>query len=39
MPAFQGAALGDALARAEAQWIAQDFAPDRAALLAFLGLA
>jgi len=39
MPALQGAALGDALARAEAQWIAQDFAPDRAALLAFLGLA
>jgi len=39
MSAFQGAALGEALGRAEAHWIAQDFTPDRAGLMAFLGLA
>ncbi|BBU59184.1 hypothetical protein KU6B_54490 [Mameliella alba] len=32
MPAYQGAALGEALRRAEDHWIAQDFAPDGAAL-------
>jgi poly(A) polymerase len=32
MPALNGPALGQALARAEAHWIAQDFAPDKAAL-------
>ena len=33
------AALGAALRRAEAQWLANDLSPDRAALLATLGLA
>jgi poly(A) polymerase len=32
MPTLNGPALGQALARAEAQWIAQDFAPDKQAL-------
>ncbi|GAB4268463.1 MAG: CCA tRNA nucleotidyltransferase [Pararhodobacter sp.] len=39
MPALQGPALGEALRRAEAHWLAQGFAPDRAALMAFLGVA
>ncbi len=39
MPHLQGAALGAALRRAEAQWLANDLSPDRAALLATLGLA
>lgn len=34
MPGLQGPALGAALARAEAHWIARDFAPDRTALRA-----
>jgi len=34
MPALQGAALGRALAQAEAHWIARDFAPDAAELRA-----
>ena len=32
MPEYQGAALGEALRRAEDHWIAQDFAPDGPAL-------
>lgn len=39
MPALQGPALGEALKRAEAHWIAQGFDPDRAALKAYLGVA
>jgi poly(A) polymerase len=38
MPALSGAELGAALRRAEAHWIANTFAPDRAALLTFLGV-
>lgn len=36
MPGLQGPALGDALARLEAEWIASDFTLDRDALLARL---
>ncbi|PVH28384.1 CCA tRNA nucleotidyltransferase [Pararhodobacter oceanensis] len=36
MPALTGPALGAALKAAQAQWIAQDFAPDGAALIAWL---
>ncbi|WP_417597652.1 CCA tRNA nucleotidyltransferase [Pararhodobacter oceanensis] len=36
MPALTGPALGSALKAAQAQWIAQDFAPDGAALIAWL---
>ncbi|MFN3953922.1 MAG: CCA tRNA nucleotidyltransferase [Pararhodobacter sp.] len=36
MPTLAGPKLGDALARAEAHWIANDFAPDRAALKALV---
>jgi poly(A) polymerase len=39
MPQFQGADLGLALKRAEAHWLAQDFAADRAELLSLLGVA
>lgn len=39
MPTLSGADLGAALKSAEAYWIAQDFTPDRAALLSRLGLA
>lgn len=39
MPHFAGADLGAALKHAEAQWLAHDFIPDRAALLDGLGLA
>lgn len=39
MPHLSGADLGAALKRAEAHWLAQDFAPDRNALLVVLGLA
>jgi len=39
MPYLEGAALGDALKRAEAHWLANDFGPDRSALLLELGLA
>jgi poly(A) polymerase len=39
MPHLSGADLGAALKQAEAHWLAQDFAPDRAALLSVLGLA
>jgi poly(A) polymerase len=38
MPALQGAALGQALDRAERLWIDQDFVPDAAALRAALGI-
>ncbi|MEZ5750524.1 MAG: CCA tRNA nucleotidyltransferase [Paracoccaceae bacterium] len=39
MPPLSGPALGAALAKAEEYWIAQDFAPDRAELVQYLGLA
>lgn len=39
MPALQGPALGAALKSAQAHWLAQDLRPDRAHLLARLGLA
>lgn len=38
MPALSGPALGRALARAEAHWIAAGFSPDAAALRAWLGI-
>lgn len=37
MPRFTGPALGEALARLEADWIAEGFAPDRDSLLQRLG--
>ena len=39
MPRLQGPALGAALKQAQEHWMAQDFRPDRAALLRLLGLA
>ena len=39
MPVYQGPDLGMALKRAEAHWLAQDFAPTRAELKSLLGLA
>ncbi|SNS09996.1 CCA tRNA nucleotidyltransferase [Antarctobacter heliothermus] len=36
MPSYQGAALGDALRRAEEHWIAQGFIPDKADLRRWL---
>lgn len=39
MPQLMGPSLGAALAAAQREWLAQDLRPDRAQLLAFLGLA